>query len=77
MPNFEGSNVIKYAQRYKHRHQVVLCVSPFYPSCGRGKNMSEFGANLEGFKLAYKFERHKDDLGEDYSCQIRIYDNRT
>lgn len=76
MPDFYGENVLKYIERESRKHHVVVCVSPFYPENGRGKYMSEFGASLDGFKLAYKFERHKDDWAKNYSCQVHIYHNR-
>lgn len=76
MPDFYGENVLKYIERESHKHHVIVCVSPFYPEKGRGKYMSEFGDNLDGFKLIYKFERHRDDWTREYSCQIHIYDNR-
>ena len=30
---------------------------------------------LKLFKQVYSFQKHREDWKEDYSCQIRIYDN--
>ena len=75
MPEFSGDGILRVLNANKKSYHVIVMVSPFYPEEGRGKRMDIFAERLKGFKQVYSFQKHREDWKEDYSCQIRIYDN--
>lgn len=75
MPEFSGDGVLRVLNANKKSYHVIVMVSPFYPKAGRGRRMEIFAERLKGFKQVYSFQKHREEWKEDYSCQIRIYDN--
>lgn len=54
-------------------NNVLVCVSPFYQENGRGALMDDFGKMLKSMRCEYLLEKHTDDWGKPFSCQIRIF----
>ena len=56
-------------------NNIILCVSPFYQECTRGKRMDLFGRYLKNYNRVYRFQAHTDNWKKDYSCQIQIFES--
>ncbi len=73
LPDFNGKQVLNILNNGQSHNNIVICVSPFYQENCRGKWMEDFGKQLKGYRLHYRFEKHIDEWEKSYSCQIHIY----
>ncbi len=73
LEDFQGDKSSNILSEDKKHNNNIVCVSPFYQDNSRGKRMDEFGEKLKGYSCIYKFEKHTDEWGGSYSCQIRIF----
>ncbi len=73
LEEFDFKPIIEILKNDVTHNNIIVCVSPFYQEDMRGKRIDLFGNQLQGYKCAFRFQKHTDDWDNDYSCQIRIY----